>query len=76
MLAWKNGYFQHEDKETLIRQIARWYDVDVKYEGKLNNEGFKKGTTLPRNMKFDNLLVVLKAIKINAKLEDNTLVIM
>lgn len=35
-VAWKNGFFQFEGVpiETLMRQLARWYDVDVEYEGK------------------------------------------
>ena len=34
-VAWKNGFFQFEGAsiETVMRQIARWYDVDVEYTG-------------------------------------------
>jgi transmembrane sensor len=37
-IAWKNGYFQFDgvNIETVMRQIARWYDVDVEYQGKTN----------------------------------------
>jgi hypothetical protein len=35
-LAWKNGLFSFhdDDRETVMRQLARWYDVEVAYEGK------------------------------------------
>ena len=35
VLAWKNGRFQFKsaDIETMLRQIARWYDVEVVYNG-------------------------------------------
>jgi ferric-dicitrate binding protein FerR (iron transport regulator) len=35
-VAWKNGFFEFEGVsiETVMRQLARWYDVDVDYEGK------------------------------------------
>jgi len=35
VLAWKNGTFNFNrlDIETIMRQISRWYDVDVVYEG-------------------------------------------
>jgi len=35
-VAWKNGFFAFEGVsiETVMRQLARWYDVDVDYEGK------------------------------------------
>lgn len=34
VLAWKNGIFQFEDIDirVVMRQIARWYDVDIIYE--------------------------------------------
>jgi transmembrane sensor len=37
-VAWKNGIFQFrsEDIKSVMRKIARWYDVDVKYEGEIN----------------------------------------
>ena len=35
-VAWKDGFFDFEGVsiETVMRQLARWYDVDVEYEGK------------------------------------------
>jgi transmembrane sensor len=37
-VAWKNGLFQFKssDIKTVLRQIARWYDVDVEYVGDVN----------------------------------------
>ncbi len=34
-IAWKNGLFQFEDTEltAVMRQLARWYDVRIVYEG-------------------------------------------
>lgn len=38
VLAWKNGRFQFKsaDIETMLRQIARWYNVEVVYKGRSN----------------------------------------
>lgn len=38
VLAWKNGRFQFNsaDLKTILRQISRWYDVDVIYKGNAN----------------------------------------
>jgi transmembrane sensor len=36
VMAWKNGKFIFGDKadiKTVMRQVARWYDVDVEYRG-------------------------------------------
>jgi ferric-dicitrate binding protein FerR (iron transport regulator) len=37
-VAWINGmfYFKSADLQMVLRQIARWYDVDIKYDGKVN----------------------------------------
>jgi ferric-dicitrate binding protein FerR (iron transport regulator) len=34
-VAWKNGYFDFNkaDIETIMRQLARWYDVEVSFRG-------------------------------------------
>jgi hypothetical protein len=36
VVAWKNGLFHFEGAtvEAVMRQVARWYDVDVQYAGK------------------------------------------
>ena len=38
VLAWKNNLFAFNDAdiESLMRQIGRWYDVDVQFEGKIS----------------------------------------
>lgn len=37
VMAWKNGYFDFEGAtiEAIMRQLARWYPVDVVYAGKI-----------------------------------------
>ena len=37
-IAWKNGRFMFngDDVEAIMRQVARWYDVDIVYEQKIN----------------------------------------
>jgi ferric-dicitrate binding protein FerR (iron transport regulator) len=34
VMSWKNGqfYFSNSDIETIMRQMARWYDVEVEYK--------------------------------------------
>lgn len=37
-MAWRNGRFQFRsaDLQSILRQISRWYDVDVVYQGKVD----------------------------------------
>jgi ferric-dicitrate binding protein FerR (iron transport regulator) len=41
-VAWKTGYFVFNDEpiEGIMRQVARWYDVDVQYQGVLTDKDF------------------------------------
>ena len=42
VMAWKNGYFlfDNTDIHSLMRQVARWYNVDVDFERDVTEDGF------------------------------------
>lgn len=60
-VAWKNGefMFNRETIESVMRKIARWYDVDVIYEKPIGPEVKIWGTV----SRFDNISEVLKFIE-------------
>jgi len=60
VIAWKNGLFQFEkaDIGTVMRQLARWYDVDVEYRNK--REGDLLHVEIPRNTKLSDVLKALE----------------
>ncbi|NOW96057.1 FecR family protein [Mucilaginibacter sp. SG564] len=41
-IAWKDGYFMFEsgDIESIMRKVARWYDIEVVYEGPIPQTKF------------------------------------
>lgn len=51
-VAWKNGYFQFVDADiqTIMRQLARWYDVDVEFVGATTKETFTGRISRHRNL--------------------------
>nr|WP_295871346.1 FecR family protein [uncultured Chitinophaga sp.] len=60
IVAWKNGYFEFNDENIyeVMRKIARWYDVEVIYEGDIpTNE--MVGTI----SRFENVSKVLNTIE-------------
>jgi len=61
-LSWKNGdfVFVGEDLKTVMRQVARWYDVEIEYQGNINSSGVV--STISRTKKLSQLL---KALQIN-----------
>ncbi|RWU08142.1 FecR family protein [Pedobacter chitinilyticus] len=58
-LAWKNGNlaFKSAPLEQIMRQVQRWYDVEVVYQGKVRHRVFSGG--IPRSSKLSVLLKVL-----------------
>jgi transmembrane sensor len=60
VVAWKNGRFRFNSAniEAILRQTARWYDVEVIYRGE-TNETFSGG--LPRSENISQLLKILEA---------------
>ena len=61
-VAWKNGEFQFEgaDIQTVMRQIARWYDVEVVYQG-IVTQHFNG--TIPRNVEASKVFTMLELTK-------------
>jgi ferric-dicitrate binding protein FerR (iron transport regulator) len=59
-VAWKNGLFEFRsaDMETIMRQVARWYDVDVQYRKKIEERFYAE---IPRNTPASDLFRILEA---------------
>lgn len=60
-VAWKNGYFvfNNENIQCIMKKISRWYDVEVVYYGKVDENDF--GGTVSR---FDSVNEVLKSLEL------------
>jgi ferric-dicitrate binding protein FerR (iron transport regulator) len=55
-MAWARGYFvfDQDDIKQVMNTLARWYDIEVVYEGNLKGKTF--GGTLSRYTDFRQLL--------------------
>jgi len=75
VMAWKNGRFAFKDADlpTVMRQLARWYNVDVTYEGDIPKREFngKIGKTLT----LAQVLKVLAKTRVNYTIEGKKLTI-
>ncbi|NML38801.1 FecR family protein [Chitinophaga sp. G-6-1-13] len=60
VLAWKEGEFRFRDADisSIMRQAARWYDVEVSYQGPLPSNKFYG--VIPRQHNISELLEVLE----------------
>lgn len=75
-VAWKNGYFitNNTSLPVLMRQVERWYNVEVVYEGKVPNKQF--GGKIPRKSDLKEVLEVLELSKVYTKVEGNKVTIL
>ncbi|SDL35292.1 FecR family protein [Pedobacter sp. ok626] len=75
-LAWKNGYFLFQDEgiESVMRKIARWYDVEVVYK-----ESIPGGEFGGKISRYKNILDVLKPLELTGsvhfKLEGRRIIV-
>lgn len=76
VIAWKNGKFQFNqaDIKTVMRQIARWYDVEVVYEGPVSNEKFEG--EIPRNSSLTDVFKILELSSVHFKTEGRKVIVM
>ncbi len=60
VIAWKNGKFDFKelDIQTTMRQIERWYDVEVSYRGAITDEEFIG--VISRNVNISQILEMLE----------------
>ncbi len=76
VISWKNGAFSFEkdNLDEVLRQIARWYDVGIKYEKNVPQRTFSG--KMGRNLSLSQVLKLLNGIDIKVKLEGNNIIVM
>ncbi len=65
--------FNGADLPTIMRQLERWYNIEVKYAGKIEPREF--GGELPRSLHLGDVLEILHDMKVNYTLKDRMLTI-
>jgi transmembrane sensor len=75
-VAWKDGNFQFEnsDIKSVMRQLARWYDVEVSYKGKIDKHFVGN---ISRDVKLSQVLSMLQQTgEVKFTIEGNQLFVM
>ncbi len=74
-VAWKNGYFKfNEDQiESVMRQLSRWYGMQVVYEGKVPDDKFKG--KIRRNVKASKALQILEETGLHFRIEGKQVIV-
>ncbi|HEY9261029.1 FecR family protein [Chitinophaga sp.] len=76
VMAWKNNLFNFEgaDLEEVMRQLERWYNIDVVYENGIPNKKFMG--EMSRQIPLADLLEILKVTEIDFRVEGRTLIVL
>ncbi|MGC4037565.1 MAG: FecR domain-containing protein [Chitinophagaceae bacterium] len=76
VIAWKNGAFSFENASLgdIMRQLSRWYNIEVKYEGKIPMRDFSG--KIGKNLTLEQALEVLTQNNVRFKIDNNTVNIM
>ncbi len=74
-VAWKNGkfIFNGTELQEVLRQAARWYNLEVVYEGKIPDDKFSGQVS--RSVSLSNLLKWMQWSEVYFKLEGRKLII-
>ncbi len=75
-IAWKNGFFQFNsyDIETVMRQVARWYDVQVVYKHKIPGGNFSG--IVSRKNNISRVLEILQGGDVQFKIEGKKVIVL
>jgi len=76
VVAWKNGLFDFNksDIPSMMNQLARWYDIEVQYEGPL--PAYLYGGEMERDLNLSQVVKLLETAGIHVKIKNKTLVLM
>jgi transmembrane sensor len=74
--AWKNGTFNFNNQniKEVMREISRWYNVEVEFAGAVSNEGFN--AALSRSKNISQILKVLESTgAVHFKIEGRKIIV-
>ena len=75
-VAWKNGYFYFDksDVQAIMRQVSRWYDLDIVYESPVPEMKFSG--KIERNLPLSGIAHLLESGQIHFRIEGKNCIMM
>jgi ferric-dicitrate binding protein FerR (iron transport regulator) len=75
VVAWKNGLFNfnNADLKTVMRQLSRWYNVNIIYTGEIPNRVF--GGEMQRDLHLSQVLKLLEKNNVHFKIDGKNIVV-
>jgi ferric-dicitrate binding protein FerR (iron transport regulator) len=75
-LAWRNGYFlfSRTPLDVVMRQLSRWYDIDIVYAGGVPAIRFEGD--MKRDLNLSEVLNILRKMEVHCKMEGRRLIVL
>lgn len=75
-VAWKEGRFVFNEAgvETVMREISRWYDVEIVYAGNVPTARFEG--EIPRNSSIQEVFKILELSNVHCKIEGRKITVL
>ncbi len=75
VMAWKNGLFEFNGAgiTTIMREISRWYDVEIIYEGKIPDRRFEG--KISRDAQLSDVLKILELSNVKFEVEGKKILV-
>ncbi|WP_436488705.1 FecR family protein [Chitinophaga sp. ARDCPP14] len=75
VMAWRFGLFNFDraNLQSVMNELSRWYDVDVRYEGQVPSRTFRG--KIKRDLNLAQVLEVLQDVNIKFRMEGKTIVV-
>lgn len=76
VIAWKDGWFQFHlaNLPEVMRQVSRWYDVEVKYQGDITDVIFEG--RIQRDLTLAQVLKILEKYHVHFHVEAKTITVL
>ena len=74
-IAWKNGYFNFNnmDLKAVMRQLERWYNITVQYEGDIRDIRFEG--KLSRDLSLSQIVEILREMGVKCRINGRKLLV-
>lgn len=74
-MAWKTGLFNfnYANLATVMRELERWYDIEVKYEGAIPQRTFQGKIT--RDLNLSQVVKLLNDVNVSCRINGKTLIV-
>lgn len=74
-IAWKNGYFDFREAtlKEIMRQLSRWYNVEVEYQGEIPERHFTGEA--PRDLNLSDVLKILATSGIHFSIQERQIIV-